>query len=230
MVSVDFLQGPQFDLRRTAVYLELKGWLLSGLVWGIFAGTPCETFSRARRAPPGSSFPGPLRSAQQPRGLAGLTGKDLRRIRDANAVSDRAAILLRIGYERGLVGGEENPASSILWLTKQRLQQAKLDNVEDFVVDHCAFGTPYRARTRFRLFNVGQLPLLHEKRCSGHGICSFSGKAHVWLSGAASSGGGFKTKVKAAYPKGLCNLLAGHFASSFQNRMTARRWKLMSGA
>ena len=230
MVAIDILAGPEFDLRRTSTYLEVKGWLTSGLVWGLFAGIPCETFSRARRAPPGSAFPGPLRSSERPRGLDGLAGAELRRVREANLVSDRAAVLLRIAQERGLCGGEENPASSILWLTKQRAGQLDMDNYMDYVVDHCAFGKPYRARTRLRLFNCALAPNLHKHCCKGHGICSYSNKPHIWLSGADKNSKGFKTKVKAAYPKGLCVSLARIFGRSMQNAMLARKWKVMKGA
>ena len=84
VVAVDILLGPEFDLTSPIVYAELKGWISAGLVWGVLAGTPCETFSRARRAPPHSAFPGPLRSNEFPRGLKELDGKELRRVALSN--------------------------------------------------------------------------------------------------------------------------------------------------
>ena len=225
-MAVDWLAGPEFNLQRTAVFQELKGWLLSNLVWGVFAGTPCETFSRARRAPAGSAFPGPLRSSSQPRGLTKLSGSDRRKVAAANLVSDRAAVLLRIAAERGLVCGEENPASSILWLTKQRQKQTTSGPHIDYVIDHCAFGTSYRARTRFRLAFCREAPELAKSHCTGRGICSFSKKPHAWLSGADSSG--FRTKIKAAYPTALCNILAKVFIDGMLNMYGAVKWQLLS--
>ena len=50
------------------------------------------------------------------------------------------------------------------------------------------------------------------------------------LSGADKSSKGFKTKVKAAYAKGLCVSLARIFGRSMQNAMLARKWKVMKSA
>eukprot|EP00972_Heterocapsa_arctica_P034158 5028620-Heterocapsa_arctica.AAC.1 len=69
----------------------------------------------------------------------------------------------------------------------------KRPSVVDYVVDHCAHGTPYRARARFRLFNCADLPRLTASRCSGRGICSYSHMHHVSLTGTAP-GGGWATK------------------------------------
>ena len=135
VVSVDYPYGPHCDLTRTAVYNELKGWILAGICWGVFAGTPCETYSRARRAPPHSSFPGPLRSTEQPRGRDGLSTAEQKKVNVANLVSDRTANLLRIAEERGLSGGEENPATSILWCTRQRRRQVDLVQFQDHTLE-----------------------------------------------------------------------------------------------
>jgi hypothetical protein len=228
VVAVDILLGPEFDLTSPIVYSELKGWISAGLVWGVLAGTPCETFSRARRAPPHSAFPGPLRSNEFPRGLKELDGKELRKVSLSNLISDRAATLIELARSRGLVGGEENPATSILWQTRARQAMITRPSVVDYVVDHCAHGTPYRARTRFRLFNCGDVPRLTASRCSGRGICSYSRMHHVSLTGTAS-GGGWATKVKAAYPVGLCNILAKAFVQSADNTFQARIWAIFNG-
>ena len=114
IVSIDIIMGPHCDLRDHAVFGELKGWILGGLVWGVFAGTPYESFSRARRAPRGSDMPGPLRSTMEPHGLPDLSEADRQRVALANLLADCTRVLLRAGLERGLVGGEENPAFSFL--------------------------------------------------------------------------------------------------------------------
>ena len=232
MVSIDLLHGAHCDLSDAAVFGELKGWILGGLVWGVFAGTPCESFSRARRAPPGSRFPGPLRSKEHPRGLPGLDDKDAKRITLANCISDRAHTLLRAAAERGLVGAEENPAYSLLWDLSSRLVQASSDRHRDFFIDHCAFGTPFRARTRIRAFNVGALrtsEALVKARCTGHGICSFTGRRHQWLSGAAASGGVFNTKQKASYPMGLAKTIGAMLADAAEVLAVVARWQVSKG-
>ena len=116
-----------------------------------------------------------MRSSDLPRGLPDLLPADAAKLHKGNMLADRAAVLLRMAHEMGLPTGEENPASSILWLTQQRRRVSRLDSAKEFVVDHCAFGTPYRARTRFVCTNVRQAPEFVADSCKGRGICSFSG-------------------------------------------------------
>ena len=194
VVSVDIMNGEHCDLLKPQVYSELKGWILNRMVWGVFAGTPCETFSRARRGKPGAGgFPAPLRSSECPRGLSGLSAADASKLAKGNMLADRAATLLRIADELALPTGEENPGSSILWLTSQRQRREAREAAKTIVVDHCAYGTSYRARTKFLFTNVRQIPEFAKDKCCGRGICSFTGHPHEHLSGAAAQRHGFKT-------------------------------------
>ena len=226
VVSLDIKDNPAFDLLKPAVFDEIKGWIMSGLVWGLWSGTPGETFSQARRATPGSAFPGPLRSSDEPRGLQNLHGEELSQVNKANLLADRAAVLLRLAESLRLVVGEENPASSLLWWTRQRRDWASRD-AHDFVIDYCAFGRPFRARTRLRLSNVAKTEEFRACRCTGRGICSFSGRTHCRLSG--SENGVSKTSSRTAYPLVLCKRLARLFSTSMLNCATATRWRRFMG-
>jgi len=214
VVSLDIRDNPAFDLIKPAVFDEIKGWIMSGLVWGLWSGTPCETFS------------GPLRSSDEPRGLQNLHGDELSKVNKANLLADRAAVLLRLAESLRLVTGEENPASSILWWTRQRRDWASRDS-HDFVIDYCAFGRPFRARTRLRLSNVAKTEEFRACRCTGRGICSFSGRTHCRLSG--SENGVSKTSAKTAYPRVLCKRIARLFSTSMLNCATATRWRWYKG-
>ena len=180
VVSLDLAASESHDLLRTAVFDEIKGWILAGFVWGIFLGTPCGTFSRARRGRAGG-WPEPLRDETHPRGLPDLPGEDRRRVNLANLIADRAFVLYRIAAERGLLAVEENPAASWLWSFMQRKVFETKPEVFDVMLDHSAFGTPYRARTRFRFSHCGRPPELQDLRCKGRGTCDFSEKPHVHL-------------------------------------------------
>eukprot|EP00959_Pyramimonas_sp_CCMP1952_P427894 8961217-Pyramimonas_sp.AAC.1 len=63
-----------------------------------------------------------------------------------------------------------------------------------YIVDYCAFGTPWRARTRLNMFNV-KCPALEGAKCKGRGTCSSSGKPHYQLDGPTGKGG-FLTRQK----------------------------------
>ena len=76
VVNVDTSVHPALNLLDDNVFQLLVGWLSSGVVAGIWAGTPCNSFSRARRgkqqSPGGRGMPMQLRSASCPEGLPHL--------------------------------------------------------------------------------------------------------------------------------------------------------------
>ena len=222
VVSLDIRHGPHHGLSSNEVYAVVKGWLQSGMLWGLWCGTPCSSFSRARRAPPGSSMPGALRDRLHVRGLPGLVGKDLAGARLGNLLADRAGVLARMAYDRNLAGGEENPASSFLWLLRSRELFLRRPRVADAVVDYCSCGTSFRARTRLRLWHWAPPPALLKLRCSGRGVCAFSGEAHRHLTGADK--GGFLTLQKNHYPDKLCRLLASGLTTAQGCRAASLRW------
>ena len=198
----------------------------AGLVWGMWFGTPCNSFSRARRGPPGSKMPRQLRSELHPRGLPGLPPGDQAQVVLGNACADRAEVLAAQAYRRGLPGGEENPATSWLWTLPSRARRAARLHVTDRVVDYCAFGTPFRARARLQLWHLRPAPRLSSCRCVGRGVCSFSGRPHLQLTGATSKEG-FLTTKKNRYPDGLCKILAKDLWHAHMMKKASRLWNLM---
>eukprot|EP00973_Karenia_brevis_P029490 4068613-Karenia_brevis.AAC.1 len=53
-ISLEIEQGDHFNLLNPGIRNLLLGWVSSGVVLGALLGTPCATWSRARRGPPGS--------------------------------------------------------------------------------------------------------------------------------------------------------------------------------
>ena len=225
MVSIDLLLGPECDLLQDDVFRTLRGWLESGIIWGVFSGSPCEKWSQARRAPPRSVMHRRLRTKDHLRGLPGLEGADYQAVLDSNKLADRIATLLRIALLRQLPTGEENPASSLLWLLPSRRRFCAHQSVNTIVFDYCGAGRPFRARTRMALANIAVPPELYAWQCKGRGICTFSGKPHVVLSG--SSKAGFLTRLKAAYPPRLCYVLARELSRSYLSLRANRLWNLI---
>jgi hypothetical protein len=224
VISWDINHGEHFNLLHDDVYKTLKGWLSSRVLWGIWFGTPCESFTQARRAPPGSRVPCRLRDAAHLRGLPGLSLKDSATVQRGNRLADRVGVLQRLAVEMKVIGGEENPGSSWLWQLPSRVAFLRPPSVSECIVDYCAFGTPYRARTRLRLWGIRPPEHLSKCKCSGRGICSFSGMPHEQLTGA--SGAGFNTRKKNCYPSQMCSLLASAFVKAHNDNRTCRRWEL----
>ena len=173
----------------------LAGWATCGLICGMWSGTPCESFSRARRAPAWSRMPHQLRSAARPNGLQGLAPKDAERVATGNALAAAAHRLLALGRARGLPCGEENPSQSWLWSLASRRGAAAF--AQDHCVDDSAFGRTFRATTRLRVWNF-RCDELASAVCRGRGRCSFSGRPHLQLTGASKDG--FLTRLKQEYP------------------------------
>ena len=196
-----------FDLRNPLIHQIVRGWINSYQVAGLLIGTPCGTFSAARRGPPGSSFPRRLRTVERPRGISDLAGADRKLVLEANVLADRAFDLLSVAYRRGLPGIEENPNSSILWHQRNRRAFQEWPHVHDVTVDYCQFGTPFRKRTRLRHWHFSLMPVLSHAQCTGtRGPCSRTNRPHQLLRG--SHEGTFNTKLGEVYPDELCSVLA----------------------
>ena len=45
----DISFGPAYDLSKKKVQQLVRGWILAGMVWAVHMGTPCTTYSIARR-------------------------------------------------------------------------------------------------------------------------------------------------------------------------------------
>lgn len=222
---VDFLMGPQHDLRSKAVRGTILGWIRSGLIKAVHLGTPCNSFSRARDRRPG---PPPLRSDEHPLGLSGLRESDETKVREGNLFLRFSVQVFLLCVMLHIPVTLENPATSRLWICPPILALLRKRGVHYVDIDFCAFGKPWRKRTRFAFFGV-QLDHLHQFLCKGskRGICAFSGKPHIPLMGLSPSGQ-FMTKIAEPYPHRLCTMLARSYqdwqtqviADNFWNRLT----------
>ena len=91
----------------------------AGLDWGLWLATPCVTLTRARRDNT-AGLPRPLRSSDLPHGLPGLTAAEQAQVREANKLIAFAGRLLALASRLGVIAGEENPNTSILWCFPDR--------------------------------------------------------------------------------------------------------------
>ena len=82
------------------------------VVRGVFAALPCESFSRARRAPVNSRMPRRLRSNEQVMGISGLCEADLQVLRRGNQLILFLVKVLKLCERRGIPWAVENPRTS----------------------------------------------------------------------------------------------------------------------
>ena len=138
VVNVDTAIHPSLDILDDRIFRLLVGWISSGKVAGMWVGTPCNSFSRARRGKPrpeGRGMPTQLRSAIFPDGFPHLErASDEQAVRLGNALASRARRLLSIAERRKLPSAEENPFQPFLWSLHSRV---KSEQHQDHKVDYC---------------------------------------------------------------------------------------------
>ena len=104
------------DLLDPAVLSHVKSLISDGWVLGIHFGTPCSSFSIARKNDGG---PPPLRSKAALWGFQHLRGKDLEKVRLGNDIAVQLAMLC---HDHGIPWSVENPAGSFLWSMPTMIQ------------------------------------------------------------------------------------------------------------
>ena len=177
-----------------------------GAVLFIHFGTPCNSFSAARKDDGG---PPPLRSEQFPEGLPELQGHNLAIAQLGNWFTDRtaeaAAAVVRAGGDFSI----ENPLWSLLWQTrliKKIMQEARTFEV-DF--DQCAFGAASQKPTRILMSNQRlQAGLSH--MCPRNHVHEVL-KGKVWSDQFGKVV--FRTKLAQVYPHRMCAQMAHDIAS-----------------
>ena len=200
----------------------MVGWISAGVIEGIAVETPCNGYSKARRAPQTSRYPHRLRSDACPRGLPTLSGADKVAVTLSNKLGDTAQALIDIAYKHHVPGFEENPGASYLWDQPNRKRFARLPQVVDRIVDMCAFGTSFRKRTRLRFWHWNDFyfttcvchsdlvaPAGASKDARRARQCEYTGRRHAVLSGIKDKE--FATSQASAYPVPLCTELARSF-------------------
>jgi hypothetical protein len=202
-------EGPEFDLLRPATNALIAGWIKSGIVRGLWMGTTCKSWSRARRGPPGSGW-APIRSNAHIWGIPNLVDKNLSKVRDGNATLRQTCEVIRVCLAHGVPVMLENPISSMMWLAPPLAKLLQHQTCQCITLDQCQFGSRWRKRTRLATWGCGALPRL-ARLCQGRGgICSRTHKPHIVLSGTSSSGV-LWTSLAQAYPTRLCTAVASAF-------------------
>ena len=100
VITVDIIHGPEFDVLNKSVFNTIVGWIKSGAVAGVWLGTPCASWSRARHGPPLSSWCA-IRDNTHLFGLPNLNPRDQDKIRIGNATMNFTAVVIKLWRETG---------------------------------------------------------------------------------------------------------------------------------
>lgn len=203
---LDFAHSPKNDLSKHRVWNKILQVLAIFHIVGI--DLPCNTWSRARRAPPWSRMPKPLRSSAEPFGLSTLQGKDAEKVRLANIMFYGAMRVIRRCLKQGIAGYLENPASSRLWDTPQIKKLLSDSRCKLITLDMCQYGCQWKKPTRLLFWNCDSVVF---NRCSGRHFCSRTGRKHLQLTGM--SGKKFLTEQAQIYSQEFAESLMLAFVS-----------------
>lgn len=202
VIEVDIENNASLDLSKKSLQQFILYLIRRDFVVGVWMGTPCTSWSRARRHD--GKGPPPLRSDSQIWGLANLSTQDQARVQLGNNLARFSAQVFRVCLQCTVPVGLENPHTSRLWLIPS-FQQLIHNNsaVKHVITDYCQDGMPWRKRTRilFSHVDLSSVGLV----CHGkHGKCSRTQQPHVQLSGREKGQGRFRTLIAQPYPGKLC--------------------------
>ena len=208
-LSLDINASPLENHLTPAFVNRILGWISSGVVAGVWLGTPCSTWTRALRVP--------LRTEMHPDGRPDLTREQASKLDIGNKSFLFSLQIIRacLRYNVGVM--IENPQTSLVW-SNPRFQKLLNLKSSTFVICHmCQFGTPWMKATRVQAWGIGELWEL-AKKCSGpRGLCSRTARPHLELSGRAP-GGRHWTSIAAAYPAAFARAAAAILVRTCHNK------------
>jgi hypothetical protein len=209
-LAFDLLSGDLFDLRNRAVRRAIYRWARLGLIGGVWFGTPCSSFSVARRPA--------VRSAERPWGLSGLPPHRQEVCKLGNELASITANFVRFLRPLGIPCALENPQSSLLWkLPPFKTLLSRLD-CESSVCCQCSFGARWRKATRVAAWGASThafKQMCHSKTT----ICDFTLKPHIILSGNDPVSSKKWTALASSYPPRFGNAAASLLNKASQQQL-----------
>ena len=195
----------KLDLLAVSGVTLLWEFLKSGQFLYVHMAPPCSTASAARFIPGG---PRPLRSAQEPDGLSGLSFSQRVQVSNANRLYCLCKDVALFCQAHGMGWSIENPSGSMFWMCSpmRDLTRHLGDNLCTVVFDHCCWGGDRPKRTAL----WSNLPCLSALAM----LCS-PALGHVHKAWGRLPDGTWSTKAEAAYPLPLCR---------FWSQLLASRW------
>lgn len=195
-IEVNDFVKQSVDVLDPQVQEHLRRLIQAGVIFYIHFGTPCSSFSVARKNDGG---PPPLRDRQHLWGLPGLRPRDQMKVTMGTKFMFFTQKLAVLCSQRHVLWSVENPASSFLWLMPPILELGQLPHVFQVTLDMCRFGSPHKKPTSLMsVLDLGALALQCDMVERPH--------QHDPLVGTITINNRkiFRTKLAQVYPDALC--------------------------
>ena len=184
------------DILQPEVLQHVKALLTGHHVQMVHFGTPCSSFSQARKLDGG---PPPLRDRDHLYGLAGLAADDQKALRLGTQLMEVTAQLVTSAQQAGVKWSIENPETSLLWDMPPVQTLASFPTVQKFGLDMCRFGSPHmKPTTLLANYDLAAVALRCDRAQRPHEHEPLIGKVQVdgrWV---------YKTRLAQVYPPALC--------------------------
>ena len=203
------LDQEEGNLLETRVQLFWKARIMDGVVIGMHASPPCETYTEARHLPPppGQIKPRPLRSWTFPWCLPGMDSKELRQITVGNALYFVALIFacwLLVGGGCASIEHPKgcSPAEGRFTIWASSFMRRICQHAECFPYTFCQgpLGQISLKPTTFMLLRLPGFPRLQRK------LSTYSGPYQRL--GGQNEDGSWKTSRAKEFPPNLCRAIA----------------------
>ena len=141
---VDFARDRSNDISNSKVAEDVSELVDTADILGI--DLPCNSLSRARRAPQHSSMPSAVRSNASLVGLPGLSTKDQKFVNKHNVMFRRSMNWQQKHQAHGGNGYIENPLTSMLWKarTVRAMEEIRYSSCSDMTCASMGLSTKHR--------------------------------------------------------------------------------------
>ena len=138
------------DVVDARVWQQIMRVLALGIVFYLHCGTPCNTFTSARKLDGG---PPPLRSLEHPMGLPSLSSDNEFLVLLGNTFLGHTCEACLVVFTHGGDFSIENPLLSLMWETFLMRQLVDHTRALAIDLDQCAFGAASLKPTRLECSN-----------------------------------------------------------------------------
>ena len=200
----DIKNGLEQDLTSRKVQNRIIREIKRKRIFAVMLAPVCTSFSVARDRTK------VIRNRQYPWGIPQqyLTEKERASIRLGNQCFKACLRIMRVLDQYKVPYVLENPASSKAWFIPQIQAHIRQQHIQFITNDFCQFGARWKKATSYICGHIDALDLARlQRRCSGRGYCSRTGRPHVQLTGSHPSGVPM-TKFAEPYPPSLCTALS----------------------
>ena len=190
------------DVLDPLLRAKVEAWLKSGCVKFVHFGTPCATFSRARKE--GDGGPPPLRADQFLFGVPSLDAVDKEKVRLGTFFMTLTLEWCALITDAGAFWSIENPASSMMWLMPAMVAFVITFQALKFELHMCAYGSKHMKPTLFVTSWAALEAIV--RTCPG----KTATHVHEPLKGKVKHEGRwvYRTKLAQVYPHELCDNIA----------------------